>query len=175
MRAAAANGARKIRAIWLRRIRIDRGLTQKRLAEQVNVSSTAISQYEKGIIEPSIEHLDRLLIALECWYVDLLEDHKAPIPPRRPMRRPINDVAARSIDIVIGEFAQPSRAPAQYPDRMRCWICHGKPGECACYFVCKVCGLLVVHGKQCSGILHVFLAGLIAHQICCLLQCVLSA
>jgi transcriptional regulator with XRE-family HTH domain len=170
MRAAAANGARKIRAIWLRRIRIDRGLTQKKLAEQVNVSTTAISQYEKAIIAPNTDHLDQLLVALECWYVDLLEDPKAPVPPRRPMRRPVNDVAARSIDIVIGEFAHPSRAPAHYPDRMRCWICHGKPGECRCYHICKICGLPFQRGGQCSGILHLFLAGLAADEICCLLK-----
>jgi transcriptional regulator with XRE-family HTH domain len=154
MRAAPANEARKIRAVWLRRIRIDRGLTQKQLAERVNVSTTAISQYEKGIIEPSLEHLDSLLVALECWYVDLLEDRKAPIPPRRPMRRPINDVVARSIDIVIHEFAHPSRPPELYPDMMRCWTCHGRPGECCCYQICSVCGLPFQRSGQCSGVLH---------------------
>jgi len=154
MRAAAANGARKIRAFWLKRIRIDRGLTQGKLAEKIGVSTTAISQYEKGIIEPSPSTLDRLLIVLECWWGDLLADSAVPPPPRRRMDRPTHDVNERSIQIVIEEFAHPSRPPKLYPDMMRCWICHGRPGECRCYFICKVCGLLVVHGKQCSGVLH---------------------
>jgi transcriptional regulator with XRE-family HTH domain len=154
MRAAAANGARKTRASWLKRIRIDRGLTQKQLAEEINVSTTAISQYEKGIIEPSIEHFDRLLIVLECWWGDLLAPSEAPPPPRRPMDRPTHDVNERSIQIVINEFAQPSRPPKLYPDMMRCWICHGRPGECRCYQICKICGLPFQRGHHCSGVLH---------------------
>jgi transcriptional regulator with XRE-family HTH domain len=85
MRAATANGARKIRATWLKRIRIDRGLTQGELAARVGVSTTAISQYEKAVIEPSIEHLDSLLLVLECWYGDLLADPADSPPPRRNM------------------------------------------------------------------------------------------
>jgi transcriptional regulator with XRE-family HTH domain len=161
MRAAAANGARKIRATWLRRIRIARGLTQQKLAERINVSTTAISQYEKAIIAPNTDHLDQLLVALECWYGDLLADPAASPPPRRVMDRPTHDVNERSIEIVLEEFARPTRPPARYPDRMRCWICHGRPGECRCYYICKVCGLLVVHGKQCSGVLHAAVVGLI--------------
>jgi len=154
MRAASANGARKIRATWLRRIRINRGLTQQKLAARINVSTTAISQYEKAIIAPNADHLDQLLVALECWYGDLLADPAASPPPRRVMDRPTHDVNERSIEIVLAEFANPTRPPARYPARMRCWVCHGRPGECRCYFICKVCGLPVVRGKQCSGLLH---------------------
>jgi len=154
MRTAAANGARSIRATWYRRIRIARHLTQAQLAKRVGVSTTAISHYEKGIDDPGLDILDRLLVALECWYSDLWASPEIPPPPRRPMLRPTGDVAAVSIQVVIEEFAHPSRPPEQYPDMMRCWICHGRPGECRCYAICKTCGLPFHRSHKCSGVLH---------------------
>src|SRR4029077_11901860 len=153
MRAVATNGARKLRAAWLRRIRIDRGLTQKQIAEQIRVSTTAISQYEKAIIAPTADHLDQLLVALECWYGDLLANPEIEPPPRRAMERPIADVVERAIRIVINEFVHPTRPPELYPDLMRCFVCHGRPGECRCYQICTTCGL-PFSNKRCSGILH---------------------
>jgi transcriptional regulator with XRE-family HTH domain len=138
---------------WLRRIRIDRGFTQQQVAERIRVSTATISQYEKGIIAPNADHLDRLLVVLECWYGDLLANPEIEPPPRRPMARPTADVVERSIRIVINEFTHPTRPPKLYPDLMRCWICHGRPGECHCYQICPTCGL-PFNAKGCSGILH---------------------
>ena len=152
MHTAAANG--KLRAYWLRRIRIDRGLIQGQLAEKVAVSTTQISRYERGLDDPGLEIFDRLLIVLECWYGDLLADPAAPTPPRRFMDRPTHDVTERSIEIVINEFAYPTRPPESYPARMRCWTCHGRPGECDCYSICKVCRLPFQRSGKCSGVLH---------------------
>ena len=151
---AASAGARKLRAFWLRCIRIHRGLTQAQLAELVGVSANQISRYERSHDDPSLDILDRLLRALECWYGDIVADPTIPPPPRRAMHRPTADVVERSIDIVLAEFAHPTRPPDLYPKRMRCWICHGRPGECHCYQPCKVCGLPVQHGHRCSGKLH---------------------
>jgi transcriptional regulator with XRE-family HTH domain len=151
--------ARITRGQWLRRIRIDRGFTQKQLAERIQVSTTAISQYEKAIIAPNADHLDRLLVVLECWYGDLLANPEIEPPPRRAIDRPIADVVERSIRIVINEFIHPTRPPNLYPDLMRCGICHGRPGECHCYQVCTTCGLLLAGGRKCSGVLHSLLVG----------------
>lgn len=156
MRTVATNGARKLRAAWLRRIRQARELTQDELAKKIGVSITAISRYERGIDAPSIDVLDRLLVTLKCWYIDLLENPDSPTPPPRetPFLCPAVEVMAIIIQSVIDEFAKPSRKPEQYPKRMRCWNCHGRPGECCCYKICPICGLPFRHNYKCSGVLH---------------------
>jgi transcriptional regulator with XRE-family HTH domain len=154
MRAASANGARINRATWFRRIRIARHLTQAQVAKTVGISTNQISRYERARDDPSLEVFDRLLVALECWYIDMLADTAGSPPPRRPICRPIIDVATRSIQVVIEEFAHPTRPPEQYPDKFRCFSCHGRPGECQCYFICKVCGLPYRREARCSGVLH---------------------
>jgi len=154
MRTAAANGARSIRANWLRRIRIARHLTQAKLAKAADISTNQISRYEHGLDDPGLDILDRLLVTLKCFYSDLLRNPELPPPPERIMLRPTGDVAAVSIQVVIEEFAHPSRPPEQYPDKMRCWICHGRPGECHCYLTCKTCGLPFPRSHKCSGVLH---------------------
>jgi len=175
MRAAAASAARIVRATWLRRIRTARHLTQAQLAKAVGISANQISRYEHGLDDPGLEVLDRLLVVLKCWYGDLLAKPEIPPPPDRVMYRPTDDVTAVSIRVVIGEFAQPSRSPAQYPDMMRCWSCHGRPGECHCYHICKVCGLPFKRKERCSGILHAFLAGATSPVLCHLLECCIAA
>ena len=145
---------RVTRARWLRRIREDRRLTQAKLAQKVGVTINAISQFENGRAEPSLDTHDRLVTALEIWPVDLRENLDLPVPPRRPARDQPNGAAATSIQLVIDEFREPSLKPQQYPLKMRCWICHGRPGECQCYTFCKVCGLPFPKGCKCSGKLH---------------------
>lgn len=167
MRAAAANGARINRANWLRRIRIARHLTQAQLAKRVGVTSNQISRYEHGRDEPGWDVFDRLLVTLECWYSDLWASPEIPPPPRRQMLRPTGDVAAVSIQVVIREFAHPSRPPEQYPDMMRCWTCHGRPGECRCYAICKTCGLPFHRKNKCSGVLHRPVNPAAPHEIAC--------
>ena len=154
MRTTAANRARTIRANWLHRIRIARHLTQAQLAKAVGISTNQISRYEHGLDDPGLDILDRLLVTLKCFYSDLLRNPELPPPPERIMHRPTGDVAAVSIQVVIEEFAHPSRPPEQYPDMMRCWSCHGRPGECRCYAICKTCGLPFMRKERCSGVLH---------------------
>lgn len=57
----------------LRRLRTERGLTATRLAKQMNMSLNAISQYERGITEPSILTLKRLADLLHVSTDELLE------------------------------------------------------------------------------------------------------
>jgi len=154
MRAAAATGARIIRATWLRRIRQDRHLTQAQLASRVGITANQVSRYEHGRDDPGLDMLDRLLVALECWYIDLQGDLGSPIPAPRPMRRPAATALATSIQLVIDEFTRPNHPPADYPDMMRCFSCHGRPGECECYFICSICGLPFKREGRCSGVLH---------------------
>jgi len=147
---------RATRAQWYRRIRQDRKLTQARLAKRVGVTTNAISQYERAQADPGLDTFHTLLAELQCWNIDVVADPSRPTPPPRPSRDRINGSSApgMSIQLVIDEFREPSHKPDDYPERMRCWICHRRPGECECYTFCKVCGLPFPRGKKCSGILH---------------------
>lgn len=48
----------------LRKIRLERGLSQKRLAEMAGLSQAAIYQWEKGTREPKLQQLEKLASAL---------------------------------------------------------------------------------------------------------------
>lgn len=54
----------------LRQIRIEKGLTQKQVAQAVGVVPTAITNYETGIREPSIDVLKKL-----CDLFDVSADY----------------------------------------------------------------------------------------------------
>ena len=58
----------------LKKIRIKKRFTQSALAEKVNLTNQAISNYETGIREPNLETLKRLATELECTVDELLED-----------------------------------------------------------------------------------------------------
>ena len=61
----------------IRQIRKARGLTQKQLADIIDVSESIISQYENGRKSPSNETLLKLGEALDCSVSDILDDRKA--------------------------------------------------------------------------------------------------
>jgi transcriptional regulator with XRE-family HTH domain len=57
----------------LKRIRRKKGLSQNKLAKLTGLSSSAISQYESNIREPSYSALIKIIIALQCLPSDLLD------------------------------------------------------------------------------------------------------
>lgn len=61
----------------IKQIRVARGLTQKQLAEMIDVSESIISQYENEKKSPSNETLLKLGEALDCSVSDILDDRKA--------------------------------------------------------------------------------------------------
>lgn len=63
----------------LRRIRKARGLTQKELAEQVDVTESMIGMIENEKRSPSFELLLKLGEALDCSVDDLLRAEKIPV------------------------------------------------------------------------------------------------
>ena len=64
----------------LRRIRKEKGLTQKSLGEKVDVSESMIGMIENGARNPSFELLLKLGEALDCSVDDLLRGEKSPPP-----------------------------------------------------------------------------------------------
>ena len=64
--------ARHILAINLRRLRVDRGLTQERLAADSGVDRAYVGGMERLSENPSIDVLDKLATALEVEVCELL-------------------------------------------------------------------------------------------------------
>ena len=58
----------------LKRIRIEKGLTQTQLAEACGVTGQAISNYESGIREPSLKTLKMQANALDVSVDELLRE-----------------------------------------------------------------------------------------------------
>ena len=61
----------------IKKLRKAHGLTQKELADKVDVTESMISQYESGKKFPSYETLLKLGEALECQVSDILDDRKS--------------------------------------------------------------------------------------------------
>ncbi len=68
-------GATKMRNNFkenLRFLRLNSGLTQKQLAEKLNVDQRTVSAWEKGVSEPDFETLDKLCEIFKEDYNGLL-------------------------------------------------------------------------------------------------------
>lgn len=57
----------------LKRIRTERGLKQRELADLLHVGKSTISCYETGRIEPALNTLVMMRKVLKCSYKELLE------------------------------------------------------------------------------------------------------
>ena len=57
----------------LKALRKQTGLTQAEFAEKAGLNYSNIRDYEQGIREPSFETLEKIKVALDCSYDDLLK------------------------------------------------------------------------------------------------------
>lgn len=57
----------------IRKKRLEKGLTQKQLADKLKCATGTIQQYELGKRQPRIEQLKRMAKALECPVIELLD------------------------------------------------------------------------------------------------------
>lgn len=64
----------QILAANLKRIRIERGLSQEKLAEIVDLHRTYISGIERGMRNVSLHNIEKIAEALDVGVVDLLTD-----------------------------------------------------------------------------------------------------
>lgn len=60
----------------LRKLRIEKGLTQMRLAEQANLPRSVIARFETGRTELSTKSLIKLADTLECSLEDILKEDR---------------------------------------------------------------------------------------------------
>ena len=66
--------ARRRIAVNVRRLRMERGLSQEGMAELANFHRTYVSQLERCVTNISIDGLERLAMALGVDVTELLED-----------------------------------------------------------------------------------------------------
>ena len=74
--AATANTARDLLARNLRRIRLERGLTQERLSHESGVMQSHLSEIEAGKRNASIDVIGAVALALGVPVADLLEERR---------------------------------------------------------------------------------------------------
>lgn len=68
--------ARRRIAANVRRLRMERGLSQEGMAELADFHRTYVSQLERRVTNISIDGLERLAMALDVDVSELLEDEK---------------------------------------------------------------------------------------------------
>jgi len=88
-----------------------RGITQKDLADELDVTPAAVSQYESGAHAPSAEVIERLVVALRClpdfFFRPLAVDDELPAFFRSLRRAPKREQdRARSFAVLLGEAAE---------------------------------------------------------------------
>lgn len=58
----------------IKEIRLDRGLSQRQLADRIGTTKATISKWEKGQRQLTLEKMYRLARGLECHHVELIDD-----------------------------------------------------------------------------------------------------
>lgn len=58
----------------IRKQRINKGLTQKQLADLLGVHQTAVSQWENGTTQPCARIISKILEALDCKINDIYNE-----------------------------------------------------------------------------------------------------
>ncbi|MBQ2230839.1 MAG: helix-turn-helix transcriptional regulator [Oscillospiraceae bacterium] len=82
--------------------RVQRNITQERLAEMVNVSVPHISRIENGSSQPSLQVLVDICNALELTVDDLMQDSLSSVRRKKATRLEalLSDCSALEIDLV---------------------------------------------------------------------------
>jgi transcriptional regulator with XRE-family HTH domain len=70
----------------IRRIRVEQGLSQERLAVDANLDRTYVGRLERLLENPTIGTLDRLATALGVRLSDLVAEPKRDAQPPAPLR-----------------------------------------------------------------------------------------
>ena len=76
-------------SVRLKELRVDNDMSQTELAEKLNLKASAISKYEKGITQPSIDTLKNLaeIFSVTVDYLIGMSDIKNPENPVRSARK----------------------------------------------------------------------------------------
>lgn len=77
---------RKLIALNLRRLRVERGLSQENLAVDADIDRTYVSRLERNRENPTVTVLERLALALGVEIVEFFSKIDPSAPPPRPLR-----------------------------------------------------------------------------------------
>lgn len=93
----------------IKKLREERNTTQTILADQLGVSKSLISAYEKGIRKPSLEMLNKLSIIYHVDITYFLED-KVTFKPKRTIDvTELTPSQIRIIQLLIDEFEEKNK------------------------------------------------------------------
>ena len=70
----------------LRNLRLNNGLTQEELANQLNLSRTMITKYDRGVINPNIDFVNECATFFKVNPVDLFDDNVSEMVPHSFIR-----------------------------------------------------------------------------------------
>jgi transcriptional regulator with XRE-family HTH domain len=75
------------RAAWnLRKLRVERGLSQEALAADAEVDRSYVGRLERAVENPTVDLLDRLALALNVDLSDLFRQHRSSESFSKPLR-----------------------------------------------------------------------------------------
>ena len=82
-------------------LRKDRGMTQKELAEQMNVTDKAVSKWERDLSCPDIHSIPKLAEVLGVSVEELMHVTKAEKAPNEDIAKAL-DIALKAIPLAMG-------------------------------------------------------------------------
>lgn len=82
------------------------GLTQKDLADQLHVTYQAVSRWENGDAEPSIETLKEMCVILNCSIEELFEMEKKEEPKGEEKITVVDKIAVQEPKPILGVCEQ---------------------------------------------------------------------
>lgn len=96
----------------LRELRKQKGYTQKRLAEVLNISETTISKYENNIAIPPFE----TVVAIAAWFSVSLDTLAGNIPPNCISLYGLSEQQAEIIKDLVRVYTKTSRSASKESD-----------------------------------------------------------
>lgn len=137
---------------FIRRLRKERGMTQRELAARLNVTDKAVSKWELGTSLPDVALLLPLAEILGVSATELLGGARTPEPPAKTPEAPPRDTAG---DIL--SYAR--KTASQRRERLRLWLFAGVSGSfLLAAVVCWICDMALNRALTWSLIVCVSLA-----------------
>ena len=122
----------------IKKYRTEKGLTQKALAEQLNVSFQAVSRWENEDVEPSFDCLKQMAEIFGCSIDDLFGiEKKTESQPEKVVEK----VVIQEAKPVLAVCERCNKPIYDGNDivRYNTWVSHGRGGENVPHVSCKKC------------------------------------
>lgn len=122
---------------FIRETRLNKGLTQRQLAEQIHVSDKAVSKWENGAGFPDIKILEPLAECLGVSLIELMQSEKNAEP----------EIDREKAEQIVAETISQSKQAEEWKRRM--WKVKVLLGACACGIIYLICvGIRYLSGQR---------------------------